>query len=96
MVVLSFDQPKAGMAAGFMLGTRCAAASGVLVRNRLRTGTTIVLLPLFLAPRIKDNGSPRKHPEKVLESERLQQALHEPQQPQHGGFSSHPVSRTAG
>ena len=31
-----------------MLGTRCAAASGVLVRNRRRTGTTIVLLPLFL------------------------------------------------
>ena len=31
-----------------MLGTRCAAAGGVLVRNRLLTGTTMVLLPLFL------------------------------------------------
>ena len=31
-----------------MLGTRCAAAGGVLVRNCRLTGTTIVLLPLFL------------------------------------------------
>ena len=31
-----------------MLGTRCAAAGGVLARNRLCTGTTIVPLPLFL------------------------------------------------
>ena len=31
-----------------MLGTRCAAAGGVLVRRRLRAGIAIVLLPLFL------------------------------------------------
>ena len=36
-----------------MLGTRCAAAGGVLVRNRRRTGGTVVLLPLFLFFRFK-------------------------------------------
>ena len=36
-----------------MLGTRCAAAGGVLVRNRRCTGTTIMLLPLFLLLRFK-------------------------------------------
>ena len=36
-----------------MLGARCAAAGGVLVRKRHRTGTTIVLLPLFLLFKFK-------------------------------------------
>ena len=36
-----------------MLGTRCAAAGGVLVLNRLRTGATIALLPLFPVLRIR-------------------------------------------
>ena len=36
-----------------MLGTRCAAVGGVLVRKRLRTGTTVALLPLFLDLKLK-------------------------------------------
>ena len=38
----------------------------------------------------------RKYQGKVLESERLEQALREPRQPQHGGSSSQPVLHTAG
>ena len=36
-----------------MLGIRCAAAGGVLVRNLRLTGRTIALLPLFLLFRFK-------------------------------------------
>ena len=46
-----------------MLGTRCAAAGGVLFRNRLLTGTTIVLLPLFLILRFMlPADAPRESP----------------------------------
>ena len=46
-----------------MLGTRCAAAGEVLVRNRLLTGTTMVLLPLFLLLRFMlPADAPRESP----------------------------------
>ena len=46
-----------------MLGTRCAAAGGVLARNRRLAGTTIVLLPLFLLLRFMLAGdAPRESP----------------------------------
>ena len=44
-----------------ILGARCAATGGVLIRNRPRTGTTIVLLPLFLVLRLRfPAGAPRE------------------------------------
>ena len=36
-----------------ILGARCAAVGCVLVRKRLRTGTTIALLPLILVLKFK-------------------------------------------
>ena len=46
-----------------MLGTRCAAAGGVLFRNRLLTGTAIVLLLRFLLLRlILPADAPRESP----------------------------------
>ena len=35
-----------------MLGTLCTAAGGVVVPNRLLTGTIIVLLPFFFALKV--------------------------------------------
>ena len=71
-----------------MLGTLCVAACRVLVRNRLRTGTTIVLLPLFLDLMLRLG--------KVLKNERLVQMQPELQQLQREVLFSQPVSRMAG
>ena len=76
-----------------ILGTRCAAAGGVLVRNRLRAGTTIALLPLFLDLTLKFPAeAPRESPGEW--NGRLEQTLHEPRQREES--SSQPVLHTAG
>ena len=36
-----------------MLGLRCCATGGVMVLRHLQTGTTMVLLPLFLARKFR-------------------------------------------
>ena len=68
-----------------MLGARCAAAGGVCVRSRLLTGTTNVLLPLFLLFRLR---LPAVLLVRVLGNGKLEQAQREQQQQLRAASSS--------